>query len=378
MKTYSIFYAVSALVIISCSISGDTQIQTEIEQEETFFSADYILLQSTNNNLSTQLLNTTEGGVTLNLAESNFVSVPVPEIIFQNGSIFGHYQKLSDCSGQVTIHDFGNDSSLSIDVFNDLTGCNLTTTAIAIIANTLYVSYMIEETSKSNKYFVRVIDISDMGESYLDVELDKKPLQMVVANGDIFVSTIDLEITDENSLLVMDGTTNTLVNEIGMGYNVEQIFATIDQNLIISYQELHTVLNSATLSVQYVNYEEGKEPNFSDLKFHHFDFQGKLYYKKTLGDTDHPHIPAIYDFSNNSAIVYYFENFLTASQLEFEYKIGDTTMVSYDDENNILLIGYQKLDDENKGGLLRIQLEPLPKLLDNIDLKGVPYQIFYQ
>jgi hypothetical protein len=64
--------------------------------------------------------------------------------------------------------------------------------------------------------------------------------------------------------------------------------------------------------------------------------------------------------------------------LEFEYKIGDTTMASYDDTNSIMLVGYQKIDDESKGGLLRIRLEPAPELLDNLDLEGVPYQLFYQ
>ncbi len=376
MKTYSILYAILALVIISCTKSSDTS--SEIEQEETFFNADYILLQVINNNLTTQLLNTTESSVTLNTAESNFVSVPVPEITFQKESIFGHYKKMADCSGQITIHNFDDDSSKNIDIFTDLNDCNLTATAFAIEANTLYVSYMIEETSKLNKYFVRIIDINASEESFLDVELDKKPMQLVFTNGRLFILTFDLEITDEYSLSVVDGTTNTLIHEIGLGYDVARMFPRTDHNLIISYQELHTVLNSSTMSVEYISYETGKEPNFYDSEFYHFDAQGKLFYKRPTDDVDYPNIPAIYDFSNNLTVLYYYENFLTGSQFEFEYKIGDTTMVSYDDKNNIMLVGYQKNDNENKGGLLRIQLEPIPELLDNLDLEGVPYQIFYQ
>ena len=198
MKTYSILYAILALVIISCTKSSDTP--SEIEQEETFFNADYILLQDINNNLTTQLLNTTESSVTLNTAESNFVSVPIPEITYQKESIFGHYKKMVDCSGQITIHNFDDDSSKKIDLFTDLNGCNLTATAFTIEANTLYVSYMIEETSKLNKYFVRIIDINASEESFLDVELDKKPMQLAFTNGRLFILTIDLEITDEYSL----------------------------------------------------------------------------------------------------------------------------------------------------------------------------------
>ena len=131
------------------------------------------------------------------------------------------------------------------------------------------------------------------------------------------------------------------------------------------------------MAVEYISYEDGKEPKFHASNFNSFDNQGKLYYKMPTDSGVHQHIPAIYDFVNNLAVLYYYENILTESQLEFEFKIGDTTMVSYDGENNILLVGYQKIDDGNKGGLLRIQLEPELKFLDNHDLEGVPYQIFY-
>jgi hypothetical protein len=132
------------------------------------------------------------------------------------------------------------------------------------------------------------------------------------------------------------------------------------------------------MGVQYIGYEEGKEPLFHGSEFNCFDDQGRLFYKRPNEDGEQSNIPAIYDFANNLAILYFYENFLTASQLEFEYKIGDTTMVSYDDINNIMIVGYQKMDNENKGGLLRIQLEPTPKLLDNLDLDAVPRQLFYQ
>ena len=203
-------------------------------------------------------------------------------------------------------------------------------------------------------------------------------MQMVFANNRLFVLTIDLEITDEYSLVVIDGTSSMVIHETGLGYDVEQIFADTDQNMIISYQELHTVLNSSTMGVQYVGYEDGKEPMFHASKYNCFDDLGRLFYKRPNDDGIHSNIPAIYDFTNNLAILYFYENFLTASQLEFEYKIGDTTMVSYDDTNGIMIVGYQKLDNEGKGGLLRIQLEPIPELLDNLDLDGVPKHLIYQ
>lgn len=378
MKTYSIIYALLALVVLGCSKSSDSQPIEEIEKEDNFFNADYILLQESNGVLSTQLLKSSETTIDLSPAESTFSNVPFSDVLFLKESIFANYAKLTDCSGQVTIHDFSDDTSNIVAVFDDLVECNISVTSIIVEGNMLYISYVLEETSKINTYFVRAIDLSASEENTIDVALAKKPLQMVFTNDRIFVLTIDLEITDEYSLSVIDRASTTVIHEIGLGYDVEQIFSDADQNMIITYPELHTVLNSSTMSVQYTGYENGKEPMFSDSKFNCYDDQGRLFYKRPIEDAVYSNIPAIYDFSNNLAILYFYENFLTASQLEFEYKIGDTTMVSYDDTNNIMLVGYQKLNDASKGGLLRIQLEPAPELLDNLDLDGVPYQLFYQ
>ncbi len=378
MKTYSIIYALLALVVIGCSKSSESQPIEEISEKENFFTADYILLQESNGVLTTQLLKSSETRIDLSPAESTFSNVPFSDVLFLKESIFANYTKLTDCSGQVTVHDFSDDTSNIVAVFDDLVECNSSVTSITVEDNMLYVSYLLEETSKINKYYVRAIDLSVSEDNIVDVELDKKPLQMVYTSGRLFVLTIDLEITDEYSLSVVDGASTTVIHEIDLGYDVEQIFADTNHNMIISYQELHTVLNSNTMSVEYTGYEDGKEPMFSDSKFNCFDSQGRLFYKRPIEDALFSNIPAIYDFSNNLAILYFYDNFLTASQLEFEYKIGDTTMVSYDDTNGIMLVGYKKIDDESKGGLLRIQLEPAPELLDNLDLGGVPYQIFYQ
>ena len=367
-------YALVAFVIISCSKTGEVTIAKE---NKTLFNTDYALLLTNNGILSSQLFNATESRIDLNPKQSTFNNAQLPEISFRKGPVFGFYQKLTDCSGQITLHNFREDRSQTFDVFGDLGECSLTATSLAFEGDKLYVSYMIEETSKINRYFVRTIDMGIEEDSFADIELDTKPLQMVFTNNHLFILTFDLEITDENALSIVDGSTQSLTGEIGLGYDVERIFVDTDGNLIISYQELHTVLNSSTMAVEYISYEDGKEPKFHASKFNFFDNEGKLYYKMPIDSGVHQHIPAIYDFVNNLAVLYYYENILTESQLEFEFKIGDTTMVSYDGENNILLVGYQKIDDGNKGGLLRIQLEPELKFLDNHDLEGVPYQIFY-
>lgn len=374
MKACTIICAFLALVMIGCSKSEPTV----TEEEEQFFKADYVLLLERNDELSVQLLNATNSSIGLNPATSTFVGVGTPSIAWEKGSIFGYYQETSVCDGEVTLHDFSDDSSITIDVFPDLIDCDLEVTSFEVQDNTIFVTYLKEETSKVNKYYVRILELNETEPIIKDVELTKKPLQLSLANGRLFILTIDYEITDEYSLSVMQLSEKKLVLEIGLGYDVEQIFTSTDENIIISYQELHTVLNSETMAVNYIGYEEGKEPMFYGSRFNSFDSSGNLYYKRPTDEEVHLRTPAIYDFSKNLAIIYYYENFLNQSQLEFEFKIGATTMVSYDDKNNVMLVGYQKTENLNGGGLLRILLEPEPKFIDNIDLDGVPSHIFYQ
>lgn len=376
MKTYSIIYAFLAFVVIGCSTSDDSTLPEENQEEQITYEADYVLLQQSNGQLSVEMLEADDSELEVSSAESTFANVPLPDVTFRKASTFAFYTKVSDCDGQVTIHDFETEESTSVDVFGDLLECDLTVTSITLDGDILYVAYYIEETSKITKYYVRTLDLANDANK-MDIELDKKPSQMVVTNGRLFVLTLDWDITDEYELSVIDTTSLTVLHEVDLGYNVKRIFEDHQKNIIVSYQELHTVLNSTTLAVKYVNYEEATAPKFSASEMNCFDASGRLFYIRP-DDSGLLGVPAIYDFADNKVLLYYYGNFLTATQLTFEFKIGQTTMVSYDDDNNVMLVGYQKSDDGLKGGLLRIQLEPEPKFLDNLDLNGVPYQVFYK
>ncbi|NNK74882.1 MAG: hypothetical protein HKP42_02340, partial [Maribacter sp.] len=177
MKTYSIIYALLALVVIGCSTSSDSDSIEEIGDKETFFNADYVLLQESNGVLSAQLLKSSETRIDLSQFESTFSNVPQTNVLFSKGSIFASYSQLTDCDGQVTIHDFEDDTSEIIPLFEDLVACDLSVTSININGNLLYVTYVLEEVSEPNMYFARAIDLSISEENIVDVELDKKPTQ---------------------------------------------------------------------------------------------------------------------------------------------------------------------------------------------------------
>ena len=70
------------------------------------------------------------------------------------------------------------------------------------------------------------------------------------------------------------------------------------------------------------------------------------------------------------------ENFLTETELDIKYNIAETTAIAYDNKNNYVLIGYKKNGSADEGGILRITPSPDFKLIDNLDLEGVPQTIF--
>ena len=261
--------------------------------------------------------------------------------------------------------------------FADLSDCDLTATTIAESSNSIFIGYEVEKSSMANDYLVRVIDLNTTDNSFVDVTLDKKPVDLEIANNRLFILTLDEAVTGENSLSVMDLNTNTLIIEMGLGYDAQRIFKNIYDDIIISYSELHTTLNSATMDFVYTQYSSGTEPQFVSSNSNHFDPEGKLYYPMSPGSNSiYPVIPAVYDFSQNLVILYAYENFLTEAKRDFEFEIETTTTVSYDEKNNLMLIGYKKTGGSNKGGLLRIKPAPEPAFVDNLDLDGIPYGIF--
>ena len=373
MKTYTILCALLALVIMSCSQSDNGSGE---EEENKSIEADYVTLLSKDGILMPQLLNANAEVITLNPAQSSLTENTIPDLSYAEGSYFLQYHKDDKCSGLATVHDFKNDTTTNIVVFTDLNDCKLTATAIAKSGNALFISYVVT-SADPNDYMVRIIDLDTSDFSYVDVVLDKKPIDLTIANNRLFILTLDEFISDENSLSVVDMSNNSLIHEMGLGYNVRRIFTDVQKNVIISYDELHTTLNSGTMAFEYTQYESDTAPKFSDSESSNFDPDGRLFYPMEPGSNSaYPLIPAIYDFSKKLVVLYAYENFLTEAKRNFEYEIKTTTAVGYDEKNALMLVGYKKKSGSSKeGGLLRIKLAPEPALIDNIDLDGVPTEI---
>jgi hypothetical protein len=372
MKTYNSIYMLLALLIVGCSTS-DEGLGGEEKQKKV--DADYVILLTKDNNLTTQFLNSNDETIVLNLEESSLAENKLPQLTSIRGTTFFQYHRKNDCGGKITKHDFNNDKTEEIDMFEDLNDCQLTANAIAFTDASLFLAYESEVDSKTVEYNIRVVDLNSTNFGHVDVSLNKKPVDLALANNRLFVLTLDVEVSGENFISVLDLDSNSLIHEMSLGSRARRIFPDTDDDVIISYDELHTTLNSSNMAVVYTNYGKGTEPRFTSDTANNFDLEGRLYYPIVSGTvSSYPVIPAVYDFDLNLTTLYAFENFLTEAKRDFEFEIETTTAVNFDTKNNMMLIGYKK-KDRQEGGLIRIKPAPEPAFVDNIDLDGVPYEI---
>ncbi|MBT8184989.1 MAG: hypothetical protein KJN76_09115, partial [Eudoraea sp.] len=376
MTTYRICVMLIAVLALGCS---KTENGGSSESEGPNVAADYSVLLSRTGLLSETLLNANAELISKNPASSPFESTIFPELRYRDGNTISLFYSKPDCSGELTKVDFSNYDSKRVNVFQDLQDCDLQVNSIAHSSSAFYLAYTVPATGpKETHFFIRTVNVGSGEESFTDLELALEPEQIVIVSDKVFILSSEAEEEDKFALVVLDANSGMPIHEVNLDFNVQRIFKTVDNNIMVSYPDLHLVINSNSMGIiETVRYNEGMEPKFGYTEVSIFDELGNLYYPMPtdMEETDYPNIPGVYDFSTNTAVLYFYENFLTETERDFEFKIGDTSMVSYDTANNLILIGYQKSDDTNKGGLLRVKPIPEPAFIDNIDLDGVPMEI---
>ena len=376
MKTYNLCYAFLALAFIGCTKSGSND---DSSDNLTKGNARYTVVLQDSETLST--LGLKQGGDVLVGDDSTiapFSSVKEPTVSYESQGKWSHYSKQVNCEGKVTLFDFKEGSNIQFQVFNDLGNCNLQVNAILHTDHKIYLAYEIAVTHKLTYNYVRVFDLSTSGEDFRDIALFKKPLGLAFVNERLFVLTQDTLFTGKNAFSVIDGNTDTVLYSDLLHSDVRQIFEGPENTVIVSYDDLHMTINGETLSLTTTKYGENTKPHFKESQSLQLDSSGKLYYTMPGGEySNYPLISAIYDFHENTAVLYAYENFLTEAQRDFEFEIENTTMVSYDEENDLLLIGYKKKGNQSRGGLIRIKTTPNPVLIDNTNLEGIPIKIFF-
>ena len=362
-----------ALLIIGCNKSDDGNDSDQPKNE----ASDYSILIDSGDMLSGKLLTANASEFEINTGVSVFKTVTKPQLTFESAGVLSMYSKNTDCSGNVVVYDFNENTSENYTVFNDMPSCSRRASAILHTDSAIYIAYVDDISEEESNYFVRIVDISTTAPSFVDVEVEQQPFDLAFANNRLFVLTFNEKSSDDFKILAIKADTFDIILSMNLDIGAKRIFSNPDGNIVIAYPNLHGTLNSSTMAVAYTKYGEGTEPNFFQSRFRRFDAAGKMYYDVPSGShSTYPTVAAIYDFDTNGSVLYAYENFLTETQRNFEYEIKSTTAVAYDEKNNLLLVGYSKSGAGNKGGMLRIKLSAKPELIDNLDLEGAPYAFF--
>lgn len=338
----------------------------------------YVLLLSKGGRLTPAELQANALSVSAVPEDVSLPDIEFPGLSGRDITSFCFYQTLPDCSGKLQCLDLATPDMKTVSVWGDAPQCDREPTAVVPAGNIAYLSYGEPGSGiKETLYFIKAVTLDGNLPPFEDAPLEKTPLQLLVSGDRLFVLGYD-DSSGKNFLLVLGAATGELEKEIDLGTGVQALLKNPEGNLLVSYENRHLILHRQSLDIlSNVQYNEGVAPRFGNLAGSNFDSRNTLYYVMDAASTSsaYPHIPAVFDFSSQTAYLYLYENYLTPAEQTEAYNIGDTKVVGYDPYNGYLLIGYQQAGNAEAGGILRIKPVPEPKFIDQLSLDGIPVQV---
>ncbi|WP_291960258.1 hypothetical protein [Maribacter sp.] len=372
MKTYKyVACFVLGLSFFACEKSSE-QVEDNIAPN---LQVEYTVFLQNNNVLNGVVLGSGEDEFSVKSSLSTFSDFPSNAIKYRTKTDISYFAT-TNCKATLQWFNSENSESTSVALFEDINACDINVHAMARFNEIVAVAYERDLLGKDKQFVVRLNSFVGSVNSPTEIILDKKPVDLLFSSNRLFVLTLNEFVTEEYHLSAIDLNTNEILMELDLGLDAKRLFANNVGEIIVSYPKLHTIIDPVTLDKSYTSYGDNTEPGFVTTSDFFMDNAGKIYFQKNVPSAEITEVPAIYDFEKNSTVVYLFENFLTETELNIKYDIAQTTSVAYDEANNYVLIGYQKKGQVDKGGILRITPAPDFKLIDNIDLDGVPNTIF--
>ncbi|MEO9479839.1 MAG: hypothetical protein ABJO28_00835 [Maribacter dokdonensis] len=371
MKTYNF---VACFVLALSFVACDKSTNEQQEETSTNIAVDYTVFLKTNDNVNAVIVRDNEGNLATESEVVSLGNIPTSAIKIKSVNGLGYFYT-ANCEAALQWYNSENQTSGSVQLFNDLNACDVSVASVTYNEDNVFAAYEVDLAGKDKHYVVRVSSL-DNPSAYSEVTIDNKPVDIVESSGKLFVLTLNEFVSNEYHLSVIDLNTLDVMVNVDLGYDALRLFKNDSGEIIVSYPELHTTIDPMTLDKVYTTYGEDTAPGFISTQDYHIGNDGKFYFQKYMSDAAIKEVPATYDFNRNGTVVYLFENFLSDSELNVKYNIAGTTAIAYDDKNNYMLIGYQKRGANNEGGILRITPSPDFKLIDNIDVSGIPQTIF--
>jgi len=376
MKIY-LKWALLLVLFAGCSKSDNGQTKDDEKGAEQLPEYKYTVVLNNNSVSTAKSIRANSELMLLSNDQSEYGTNSAYDFKYKNNYVLTTLS-LSNCLGKIVNHNFYNDTKISFNVFSESENCNITVKAITHSSKYIFIAYEeFNESTLKTSNLLRKIKLN-AAQSFEDIEIGAQIKDLDFSKNDVYVL---LENNDKsNSLLAIDQDTSDELLNLYLGSGAMDLVKNPDNNILVSYNYKHLVINNTTYaSKSETKYDEQSSPQFSNSVIKNFGTDGKLYYAMSLNSDSDENIidtPSVYDFDKSLTVMYYYKNFLTEKLRSEIYKIGATTMIVYDHDNEIIILGYQHHDNPSTGGLLRIKPVPNPEFIDHIDLAGVPNFIF--
>ena len=375
MKTCLAFLLAGLWLVASCSKPDTPSGQ---EGPVAGVSADYTVLTGAEGMLQAEYFHT--DGLTLEAfePEAPFASQAFPALFYLDASSFTYLIDEAGCPASAAWYETRDGHYLEREVLDGLDPCQTEVLTMFHSGTDLYLGLQnTEGGDKPPAYWVRHIPLE--GGAATDYLLRAKPQALTRIGSRVFVITLDAFDTLQNTLEVLTADLLEPVHSLEIGFDAHTLVRLDASRLLVSYPDKHLVLDVASLQViQTVRYPEGLAPGFCGKAPLVSENGSRLFYlySAPLDGGQVQQIPALYDLDRNTAVLYYFENFLSPVELDFEYDVSEATAIGFDAGNEYLLVGYARSQDPLRGGFFRLDIGPDFRLVDQTDLPAPPLAVF--
>ena len=309
---------------------------------------------------------------------SPFTAQALPALFYRDASSITFLPDEAGCAASVAWFDSRDGRYLQREALDGLDPCQTEVLALFHAGTDLYLALQNTEAGdKPPAYRVRRIPLD--GGPATDQMLPARPVDLTRVGNLLFVLTLDAFDTLQNTLEVFAADLSEPVHSLELGFDAGTLLRLDPSRLLVSYPEKHLIMEAETLrTLQTVRYAEGLSPGFYGKAPLVSEDGGRLFYLygAPREGGGFQQIPALYDLDRNTAVFYYFENFLNPVELDLEYGVSEARAIGFDARNEYLLVGYARGQDGLNGGIFRLDIGQDFRLVDQTDLPAPPVAVF--
>ena len=309
---------------------------------------------------------------------SPFTAPAFPALFYRDASSISFLPDEAGCAASVAWFDSRDGRYLQREALDGLDPCQTEVLALFHTGTDLYLALQNTEAGdKPPAYRVRRIPLE--GGPASDQTLPARPVDLTRIGNFLFVLTLDAFDTLQNTLEVFTADLSEPVHSLEIGFDAGTLLRLGPSRLLVSYPEKHLIMEAETLrTLQTVRYAEGLAPGFYGKAPLVSEDGSRLFYlySDPLEGGGFQEIPALYDLERNTAVFYFFENFLNPVELDLEYGVSEARAIGFDARNEYLLVGYAGGKDGLYGGVFRLDIGQDFRLVDQTDLPAPPVAVF--